>query len=329
MNKLRITVTARRLWRWLLTCLALSAPLACHSAPTIWIALSESGGAHDEVAQTIRASVDKSAQTPVDWVIAPWSVLESRSPDRAAMPKLVVAVGTRAWAGVAERFGGNDTDGNPSENAPALLATLLPRSAYEKSLPRGQPGPRSGNLSAVFLDQPFSRQAKLLRLAFPAARKIGLILGPESRLGLADIRNALTQEAFTAEVDDCPDCSIASKLQSVLERSELVLATPDQQVFNSQTIGGILSAGYRRRIPLVGFSPAYVKAGAAIALYSTPEQQGVVTAEAVLRYLQSGALPPPSASPLFSVGVNADVARAFGFVLDEKSLETQLRKAPR
>ena len=329
MNTGSTSAAGWRIWRVLVVGLAFCAPLACYGEPIIWIALSESGDAHSQVAQAIRANVEKTTKTPVEWVIAPWSALEARNMDRTSMPKLVIAVGARAWTGVATRFVSKDADRNPIETPPALLATLLPRSAYEQALSQVQAEPRRSNLSAVFLDQSFDRQARLLRLAFPAARKVGLILGPESRLALADIRNALAQEQFSTEVEDCSDCSIAAQLQPVLERSELLLATPDQQVFNSQTIGGILSAGYRRRIPLVGFSPAYVKAGAAIALYSTPEQQGISTADAVLRYLQSNALPPPQSSSLFSVGVNSDVARAFGLILDEKSLEAQMRRESR
>ena len=322
------TSVARRvaLWRYWVACTFLLWSVTSAAKSVIWIALSESSAAHSEVAQTIRANVSRSAPTQVEWVVEPWSALEARVPERGAAPNLVIAIGARAWSGVVQRFATKADSAQISDSTPALFATLLPRSAFEQSLWRTHAGPRQVPVSAVFLDQPLTRQARLLRLAFPMTRIIGLLLGPESRLNIAEIRGALAQESLVAEFEDCVQCPIASQLQTVLERAEVVLAVPDQQIFNSNTIAGILSAGYRRRIPLVGFSPSYVKAGAALALYSTPEQQGIVSAEIVSRFLQSGNLPPPHASSLFTIGVNPDVARAFGLMLDEKQLENQLRK---
>jgi putative tryptophan/tyrosine transport system substrate-binding protein len=89
----------------------------------------------------------------------------------------------------------------------------------------------------------------------------------------------------------------------------------------------VLLASFRARVPLLAFSPSYVRAGALLALYVTPEQVGQQVASVVRGVLQGKSLP---SSPLyaqnFSVAVNEHVARSLGLDLDANELGNQLRK---
>jgi ABC-type uncharacterized transport system substrate-binding protein len=60
-----------------------------------------------------------------------------------------------------------------------------------------------------------------------------------------------------------------------------------------------------------------VKAGALLALYSTPTQVGQQAGEAARQALATGSLPPPAAPRHFRVSTNPYVARSLGIVLDE------------
>jgi ABC-type uncharacterized transport system substrate-binding protein len=73
-------------------------------------------------------------------------------------------------------------------------------------------------------------------------------------------------------------------------------------------------------VPLVAFSPAYVKAGAVLALYSTPAQVARRAAEMTRTWLAGRGLPPPQAPREFAVTANAKVAASLGLQLDEASL---------
>lgn len=279
-------------------------------APVAWIALSESEGAYAETAAALRTALARRQPGTVEWLVAPWKELESRQP----APAYVVTVGTAAWMGAASRFA-------DAEGAPVLLATLLPRASFERGL-AAKARPR--NISAVVLDHPATRQAQLVRLALPDARVAGLLLGPESRVLGPAFRNALSGVGLSVMVEDGGERGVSAGLQALLESSDLVLAIPDPAIFNSQTIAGILSSGYRRRIPLIGFSPAYVKAGALLALYSTPQQVGRAAADALREALAGRPLPAPHAPREFTVTVNQDVARSLGLSLDESTLNSEL-----
>jgi signal transduction histidine kinase len=92
----------------------------------------------------------------------------------------------------------------------------------------------------------------------------------------------------------------------------ILLAVPDSTVYNNRTISNILLTAYHQRSPVVGFSPAYVKAGALLALYSTPAQVGQQAGEAARLGLATGSLPPPAAPRHFRISTNPYVARSLG-----------------
>jgi ABC-type uncharacterized transport system substrate-binding protein len=83
----------------------------------------------------------------------------------------------------------------------------------------------------------------------------------------------------------------------------------------------------RAQVPLVAFSPAYVRAGALLAVYSTPPQVGDQAAQWVLNGLANRTLPEQALEPLdFEISVNEQVARVLGLSLDVKALTRALRR---
>jgi ABC-type uncharacterized transport system substrate-binding protein len=80
---------------------------------------------------------------------------------------------------------------------------------------------------------------------------------------------------------------------------------------------------------VLGFSPAYVRAGALVSLHSTPAQVGIQAAS-LARSVLNGQSPAPSQYPAdFTVEVNTHVARSLGLELDAAALTKQLRQLER
>jgi len=210
-----------------------------------------------------------------------------------------------------------------------VVAALVPRSALERTL--SEFGKRtSPTLSALYLDQPLGRQLELVRLALPDARRIGLVLGPESLQQQASLTAAIRARGLESVVGVVNTAeSLFSGLKPSLEDADVLLAVPDSMVFNNSTLSSILTATYRARIPLVAFSPAYVKAGALVSVYSTPAQIGVQAATMVRGYY-AGATSMVSQYPNeFNVRINDSVARSLGLTLREELLAEHLRRMER
>lgn len=288
-----------RLFLWALCATLLVAALPVRAAQ-VALVLSEEGGAFGEAADAVSSEL-RSAGHRTQTITTPL-----RAEDGAALnaSTLIVTFGTRAAqtiAGLAPRS--------------LLLHTLLPRSAYDRLPQRGEDGRRT---SAVFIDQPASRQIELLRLALPDWSRVALIVGRESsELGSRLQANARERRLRPVLEQVGDESDLYPTLQRVLAEPTILLAIPDSALYNNRTISNILLTAYHHRSPVVGFSPAYVKAGALLALYSTPAQIGQQAGETARHALASGNLPAASAPRYFHVGTNPYVARSLGINLED------------
>jgi len=185
--------------------------------------------------------------------------------------------------------------------------------------------------SAVFIDQPASRQLALVRLALPSTKRLAIVYSEASRPLIEAVEVAARSTGMIIEaavVDD--EQPLYNALRSVLSDESALLTVPDTSVYNNFTIQNVLLTAYRERTPVIGFSPAYVRAGAVVAVYSTPEQVGDQVADATIRVLEGNPLPPPAFPAAFSVSTNPHVARSLSLTLpDPAQLETQLRRLER
>ncbi len=208
----------------------------------------------------------------------------------------------------------------------ALLAGLIPRSTFERGAKDA--GKRPGALlSAIYLDQPLARQADAIRQVFPDAKRVGVLLGPESQLlqpALVSVLHARGLDLATSTVGT--GAPVFAALKSALDSVDVFLAVADPQVFNSTTIANILLTTYSAQVPVVAFSPAYVKAGALMAIFSTPAQIGSELGSMGGGFLQTGQLASPRFPAEFEVLVNASVARSLGVQADASAIADRLRR---
>ena len=293
---------ARRLLLCLLLALAGGLPIDALAAQVLLL-LSEESSAFSEAAEAIVSEL-RSAGHRTQSLSLPL-----RSDESAALAgnALIITLGTRAAQTV-------------SSLAPRslVLHTLLPRSAFEKLTARSDDLRR---VSAVFIDQPAGRQIELLRIALPDWTWAAFVTSRESsELGNRLVASARDRRLRPVLEQLNDESELYPTLQRVLADPAVLVAVPDATLFNNRTISNILLTAYHQRSPVVGFSPAYVKAGALIALYSTPAQIGQQAGEAARAGLASGSLPPPAGPRHFRVGTNRYVARSLGINLEDAAV---------
>lgn len=289
----------------LLVALLLCVNAACRAqTATIVVVQSDASPAQQEFLDSLKGYLSRS-EVPASLVFVTSQELDKVPPGT----RLLLPVGARAAEAALAL-----------DNALPMLLALQPRNVFERLQARS-----ARRLSAVFLDQPPERQLNLLRLALPDYHRVALLLGPESAgrsSGLASGRGLhLISENVANEGELFP------ALQKVLADADLLLAVPDGLVYNRQTLPNILLTTYHHKIPVVGFSPAYVRAGAALALYSTPSQMAEQCADSIKAFLAGRPLPSAQYPRDFSIGINSHVARALGLNLpDETILHNRLRQ---
>lgn len=294
--------------RHLLLVLLLTAvvPTAAGAA-RVQVLTSSDGAPYDAAARELIALLE------VRGLAAEHAALEPWRPDPEVA--LVVALGTRAAQAVLR-----------APSRPPVLAALLPRDAWEQALAGATPGAAS----ALWLDQPFDRQLRLLRLAVPNARKVGAVLGPATvaqRPELERTAAAMGLELRVRVVSSGDDP--ARTLGALMDEVDAVLALPEPAVWNRVTVQPLLLATFRAGKPVLAFSPTYVRAGAVAAVHSTPSQVAQEVADRIAR-IELGAraptLPPSRYARRFEVATNPEVARALGLTPgDAAALAARLR----
>ncbi|MGB9130899.1 MAG: ABC transporter substrate binding protein [Thiobacillus sp.] len=296
-------------------CLALALVSAPAAAAQVVVVLSDESAPYQEVYQAVRARLDDGPH------VLSRAYAEGLTAASLNGAQLAVTVGVRAAESVATL---------PVRTP--VLAVLVPRVWYVKSGRDrlGESGRRS--VSAIYLDQPFERQAQLIRLALPDARRAGVLLSVEQSGLAGELEAALQAQQLDLVLGVLPsDGRLMNALENVLSESDVLLAETDPLIFNRNTAQSLFLTSYRYRTPVLGYSRSLTRAGALLSLHSSPVQIGRQTAESVTAALQGGAvrLPLPDHPVYFSVSINEQVARSLGYTLpQEAELEKRLG-APR
>ncbi len=125
---------------------------------------------------------------------------------------------------------------------------------------------------------------------------------------MAAERQGLTLNMESVDTRD----NAAEAIKRLLRSSDLLLALHDPVALKPVTAKWLLYMAYQRGLPVIGFSRAYLKAGAVASVFSTPEQIGRQAGERLLRWLESGGtdLGDPQYPKYYSVDFNRPVAES-------------------
>lgn len=151
-----------------------------------------------------------------------------------------------------------------------VFGMFVPKLAYDRILKDS--GRTANNLSAIFLDQSISRQVSMLKAVLPNTKSIGVLLGSTSSVLGDEIQQACNKSGIEVHIELVnPGDDLTSRLQHILMNSAALLAIADPEIYNKDTAATFLLTTYRQQRPVIGFSQAYVKAGAMAAIFSTPK----------------------------------------------------------
>jgi ABC-type uncharacterized transport system substrate-binding protein len=207
--------------------------------------------------------------------------------------RVVIAVGSRALAGVRAH--------HPAE--PVIAAMVLDGSHEEPGLRR------------VDLDVHLTAQLAAMRSLWPGRTRAGIIRDPaQSRYAAAPLETLARKEGFSLMVIDCDGpAQLLKALAGFKGKVDFVLCLPDPDLYNAVTIKPLVIASLEQRLPLVGFSPAFVRAGAAAGIFPDYADVGRQSAEWALRLMRGEDRGTEKESPRkVRIAVNQRVTRLQG-----------------
>lgn len=317
---------------WLLLCAALAVPFAAstaaaaeRSAPRLTVVLSADEPVYRATWESFRDTLQRLAGPALPFGIELITLNDGR-PDAALpsadAPDLVIPIGAHA-----ARFARDHLAAAP------VFSILITRDAHEAIWPR-RAGDTPTPASALYLEQPFDRQFRLLRLTLPAIRRVGILVGAHGDRLRGDLTAAARRSGVELHIVDVAAArNPVAAFGDALEHSEAILVFPDAEVISPNHAKWLLYMAYQQHVPVFGFSRALTDAGALAALFTTPEQAGHHAAEQVIDIVLDAAgragqpwrLPPPAYPRYFSVTINRAIARAFDIdTRDQRQLAQSL-----
>jgi len=169
-----------------------------------------------------------------------------------------------------------------------IVAGMILNAAELKNVP---------NATGVVLELPFETELRWMQRLLPDQKRIGVLYSPSQNqarvIEAAQLAKTLGLEVHAQKVTaprDLPDA-----METLANHASVLWGLADTVVLNQQTAQSLLLFSYRNRIPFVGLSRTWVKAGALYALerdYSDIGRQCGELGLKVLRGATAASLPP-------------------------------------
>ena len=178
---------------------------------------------------------------------------------------------------------------------------------------------RAAAMTAIYAEPAPADQLALIALLYRRPARVAAIV-TDPHFFATNLRGAADLYAF-AEGDDI------NRLLNRIAQTEVLLALPDNAVFNAENIRNILLSTYRHKQAVIGFSSDMVRAGALASTYSEIEDINVQVAETAAQFVATGTLPAPQFPRYFQTVINEGVARSLDVTVDSAARSFARRPA--
>ena len=181
--------------------------------------------------------------------------------------------------------------------------------------------------SALYWSPSLSAQLALIRVVLPATNRVGMLVSnSEDASWLRIFKQYAAEQSIEVRFQTIDKARIARQVSELAASTDVLLAQPDTDIYNRETIRFILLAAYRQNKVLIGPSPAFVNAGALATLYAPSNVVAEEVAQKIRHFIKNNKLPPSSRVKNLSVSLNAQVAKSLGLAVPAMNeLERLLR----
>ncbi len=282
---------------WLLAFPLLGISQSPPDARAVLVVASLGVEAHRSAIEGIQAALGKSSS-----LIRMVELAEARSSLAAGVhlatpaTRVIIAVGSEALQIVeAER------------PAVPVICTMILRNTPESN-------PALSPAATVSLDITLTSLLARLKLLFPEKTRLGIIRNPAlGGLNALPLPPRSQLQGFTVRAVDCIGAEqLLAALESLKGQVDFVWCLPDGALYNSATIKPLILASIEHRLPLIGFSENFTRAGAAVGIYPDFRDIGMQTGELARQVLEGQTLRAPEGPRRLKVAVNQSVFRLLG-----------------
>lgn len=153
-----------------------------------------------------------------------------------------------------------------------------------------------------------------LKTLFPGKTRLGVILNPGwGGMSAAELEARAQPLGFTVRVAACDSAGhLAAALASLRNQVDFVWCLPDGALYNNATVKPLILASLEYRLPLIGFSESFARAGAAVGIYPDFHDVGMQAGEAARQLVEGQMVHAPEGPRRLNIAVNQSVLRLLG-----------------
>ncbi|MEW8587036.1 MAG: ABC transporter substrate binding protein [Candidatus Thiodiazotropha sp.] len=286
-----------------------SAGSACAKDNSILILLSGNEDVYLDVATTITNSTIKLCRNrnlacqDTNFEISQISSLDN---PLAHNYRLIVTLGIKAAVYAEKNLANN-----------LILSALIPQNSNIFSVSHAN----DANQYYFYLDQSLHRSMVLISALSDRFKNIGVMISDTDDTSVRQLESSASKLDLKLHLEKINSSKhVGTSLSRLLRSVDILLAVPDTKIHNKSTVSNILISAYRKRIPLIGFSSAYVKAGALAAVYSSPEDIAYHVRDNIAKiYSGEDIEAKEQTAKYFTILFNSEVARSLDFPIKSES----------
>lgn len=213
--------------------------------------------------------------------------------------------------------------GNALEKA--ALLSKIPKVYVMITSENAKPWMERNDISGVTLDIAPAQQFRIIRQAMPASKRIGVLYDPQyNQKMIEEAKKAAAAAGFSLvaqPVSSIRDIPLA--LQKLENNMDVLWSIYDQTAYTSETTRYILLQSLRKKIPVIGLSPHFAKAGALLAIYGDyPDMGQQIALQAIAISKGAERVPQMSRPRKVRIAINEKVGRLFDINFSDQFIKS-------
>ena len=245
-------------------------------------------------AEAVQALRDRFGEVPVDDI--------ARKPSRGPRPTAYLALGPLALQ-----------DALRARLDAPVVSLFSSRQSYERAASSAATDSPS---SVIYAEPSPEHQFRLIAALYKRSITVGTLLSPATAYMESILREAAAAQLTALEVVNVIPGAALTRSLNLLTSATALLIQPDSDLYTQASLRELLESTYRRRLPVIGFSPALVAAGTLASAYSSVTDT-LVQLDGLLEQIAARRLPAPRYPAYWRVAVNDSVARSLDIVIDD------------
>jgi putative ABC transport system substrate-binding protein len=222
---------------------------------------------------------------------------------REERPNLIITFGT-----FATKMAKGDI-----KNMPIVFSTVL--NPEESGIVNSLSSP-NGNITGSSIDIPIETQFYHILQMVPSAKRVGVLYNPRETGSIINrAREVAAQKGLTLIAEIVRDeASLPKAIDNIMGKIDVLWSVADGTVFSPPAVQQIIIEAIKHRVPFMGISPSFVKAGALFSMKWDDADIGRQAGEVALRIISRE---EPSGIPVttprkVSLSINLKTAEAIG-----------------